>query len=402
MGMRLERPAGPLAGYRVRYRAELERIGYTRETIKHHMVVFGQLDRFLLTGKSGAGAVDEDLLGRFVEARIEENLAACRSVRMLAPLLAFLRGLGAVPPAVPAAAGSPAEVLTAGWRQYLLAERGMTAETVRGYADSVAPFLARRDDGHRVDLDGIGARDINEFLLGCAPRLAPKTMQRTASALRSFFSYAFSTGLADTDLSGVVPSVACHSPALPKFLTPQQIAVIAGACDPATVTGARDRAIVLLLWRLGLRSGEVAGLRLGDIDWRAGLVTVTGKGRKDAELPLPADVGEAIAGYLRRRPAAADRAVFIRAHAPFRGLTRGGVTQVVAAASQRAGLGVLYAHRLRHSAATAMLAGGASLAEIGQVLRHQNPATTSVYARVDIDALRALAMPWNETEAEAR
>jgi integrase/recombinase XerD len=140
----------------------------------------------------------------------------------------------------------------------------------------------------------------------------------------------------------------------------------------------------------GSARGRGRGLRLGDIDWSAGQITVTGKGRKDTQLPLPADVGEVIA--VRLRPGTGpDRAVFVRLHAPYRGLTVSALTNAVAVVSQRAGLGVLHAHRLRHSAATAMLAGGASLAEIGQVLAHQNPVTTSIYARVDIEALRSLA-----------
>jgi integrase/recombinase XerD len=400
MGIRLERSAGPLAEHRAGYRAELERLGYTRGSIKHHLVVVSQLDRYLLAERAALSAADEDLIGRFVVARRQENLAACRSPRMLAPLLAYLRRLGAVPPAVPAVPGSAAGTVIASWRQYLLAERGMTPASARGYTDVVRPFLAARDDGSCVRLDGAGAAEINAFMLECAARFAPKTMQRLASALRSFFSYAFMSGLVDTDLSGAVPGVACRSPQLPKFLTPDQVQAMISTCDPQTAAGARDRAVLLLLWRLGLRAGEVAGLRLGDIDWRAGQVTVTGKGRKDTQLPLPADVGEAIAGYLRLRPGTGpDRAVFVRLHAPYRGLTVSALTNAVAVVSQRAGLGVLHAHRLRHSAATAMLAGGASLAEIGQVLAHQNPITTSIYARVDIEALRSLACPWTGTEA---
>ena len=151
-----------------------------------------------------------------------------------------------------------------------------------------------------------------------------------------------------------------------------------------------------LLARMGLRAGEVAGLRLDDIDWRLGEITVRGKGNRRDRLPLPADAGEAVADWLRHgRPATAlDRSVFIRIKAPHRGLTSGGVTQAVAAGALRAGLGVVRAHRLRHSAATAMLAEGASLAEIGQVLRHRRPLTTAVYAKVNIEALRGPARPW--------
>jgi site-specific recombinase XerD len=400
MGIRLERPAGPLTEHRRGYGTELERLGYTRNTVKQHLVVVGQLDRFLLAEGVPLSAVNEGLLGRFAAACEQENLAGCRSSRMLAPLLAYLRQLGALPPAAPPVPGSPADAVIAGWRQYLLAERGITPASARGYTDLVRPFLATRDDGDRVQLDGTCAAEINAFMLEYAQRFAPKTMQWLASALRSFFGYAFLTGLLDTDLSGAVPGVACRPAQLPKFLTPQQVQAMISTCDPATAAGARDRAMLLMLWRLGLRAGEVAGLRLDEIDWRAGEVTVTGKGRKDTELPLPADVGEAIAGYLRQRPdTGTDRAVFVRLCAPYRGLTTGGVTNAVAAASQRAGLGMLHAHRLRHSAATAMLAGGASLTEIGQVLAHDRPETTSIYARVDIEALRGLARPWTGTEA---
>ena len=400
MGIRVQRPAGPLTEHKAGYRAELERLGYTRGSIKHQLTAVGRFDRFLLAEGAALGAVNEELLGRLVVARTQENLTVCRSPRMLAPLLAYLRCLGAIGPAVPAVPGSAADAVIAGWRQYLLGERGMTPAAARGYADLVRPFLAARDDGSCVQMDGAGAAQINAFMLESAQRFAPKTVQRLASALRSFFSYAFMTGLLGTDLSGAVPGVRCRTAQLPKFLTPQQVQAIISTCDPQTMAGARDRAMLLMLWRLGLRAGEVAGLRLGDLDWRAGQITVTGKGRKDTELPLPADAGEAIAGYLRLRPdAGQDRAVFVRLHAPYRGLTTGGVTNAVAAASQRAGLGVLHAHRLRHSAATAMLAGGASLAEIGQVLAHQNPDTTSIYARVDIEALRGLARPWTGTKA---
>jgi integrase/recombinase XerD len=150
-----------------------------------------------------------------------------------------------------------------------------------------------------------------------------------------------------------------------------------------------------LLFRLGLRAGEVAALGLDDIDWRLGEITVRGKGNRHDRLPLPADVGEKIVAYLRNgRPAAQDRTVFVRAQAPYRALTTGAVTTVVARAGRRAGIGVVHAHRLRHSAATAMLRGGGSLSEIGQALRHVRPLTTAIYAKVDTEALRALAQPW--------
>jgi site-specific recombinase XerD len=168
------------------------------------------------------------------------------------------------------------------------------------------------------------------------------------------------------------------------------------SCDRRTPVGRRDFAILMLLGRLGLRRGEVAALRLEDLDWRAGELVVRGKADRHERLPLPADVGEAVAGYLRRgRPRGAqDRRVFIRVLAPARPLTAGGVTAVVIAAGRRAGLGDVTAHRLRHTAATEMLRCGATLGEVGQVLRHRRLLTTAIYAKVDRDRLRSLARPW--------
>ena len=168
-------------------------------------------------------------------------------------------------------------------------------------------------------------------------------------------------------------------------------------CDAGTASGRRDLAMLTLLARLGLRAGEVAALTLDDIDWRAGEITVTGKGRRSERLPLPADAGEAVAAYLRDgrpEPFEGARNVFLRVRAPHRGLTSTGVSQAVFAAGQRAGIEGVFAHRLRHSAATGMLRAGASLPEVGQVLRHRRLLSTAIYAKTDVPALRALARPW--------
>jgi site-specific recombinase XerD len=202
-----------------------------------------------------------------------------------------------------------------------------------------------------------------------------------------------------------VPSPAGHALAgLPRALEPGQAEAMLASCDPAAATGRRDRAVLLLLSRMGLRAGEVAGLGLDDIDWRRGEITVRGKGGRRDRLPLPADIGAAIVAYLRDgRPAGAlDRTVFISAQAPRQSLSYLGITTIVAEAARRAGIpGRVHAHRLRHSAATAMLRGGGSLTEIGQALRHARPATTAIYAKVDIDALRLLGRPWPSQEEPA-
>ena len=185
---------------------------------------------------------------------------------------------------------------------------------------------------------------------------------------------------------------------LPKALSQSQVAALLGSCDLQTATGRRDLAILTLLARLGLRAGEVAHLGLDDIDWRRGELVVRGKGNRIGRLPLPWDVGERIVDYLHdgRPDGVEDRTVFVGAQAPHRALSSIGVTTVVAAAGRRAGLGTIGAHRLRHSAATAMLAGGGSLREIGDVLRQRRAMTTAIYAKVDLNALRTLARPWPE------
>lgn len=197
-------------------------------------------------------------------------------------------------------------------------------------------------------------------------------------------------------LAGAVPSVARWSVAgLPRGLTTKQVRALLASCDRRRALGRRDYAILVLLARLGLRAAEVSALRLDDIEWRAGEIVVRGKGRTEERLPLPADVGDAIAAYLQRgRPRRPEREVFLRVIAPLRGLSPDGVSEVVRAASERAGLGSFGSHRLRHTAGTQLLQAGGSLPEVAEVLRHRTVATTAIYAKVDDSALRGLAVSW--------
>jgi integrase/recombinase XerD len=228
--------------------------------------------------------------------------------------------------------------------------------------------------------------------------MASGSAKLMVTALRSLLGFLHVSGMISEPLGQHVPAVARWRLAgLPKALEPEQVAALLASCNQDTAAGCRDFAMLMLLARLGLRAGEVAALTLGDIDWRAGEVTVSGKGSRAERLPLPADVGEAIACYLRDgrpEPFEGTRQVFLRDRAPHRGLTSAGVTAAVCSAGHRAGIGQVFAHRLRHSAATGMLAGGAPLAEIGQVLRHRRLLSTAIYAKADVSALRALARPW--------
>jgi integrase/recombinase XerD len=310
-------------------------------------------------------------------------------------LLGYLRRLGVVPVPAPAPV-TPAEALLERYRRYLVTERGLAATTARGYSDMARPFLAGR--GEAGGLGHLTAADVTAFVLGTCPGMRKGSAKLTVTALRSLLGFLHVEGLIGEPLGQHVPSVASWRLAgLPRALEPGQVQALLVSCDQHTAAGRRDFAMLTLLARLGLRAGEVAALMLEDIDWRAGEITVCGKGSRCERLPLPADAGEAIAGYLldgRPEPFEGARQVFLRARAPHRALTAGGVSGAVSTAGQRAGIGPVRAHRLRHSAATGMLAAGASLTEIGQVLRHRRLLSTAIYAKADTEALRTLARPW--------
>jgi site-specific recombinase XerD len=328
-----------------------------------------------------------------------EHLARVASVRGagMRVVLAHLRGLGAVPASEPPVVTAADELLEQ-YRRYLMVERGLTAGTTRGYVDIVRAFVESRvNEGGEVELWDLSPADVLGFLLAESGRRSRKSAKLLVTALRSLLRFWHVHGLIGRPLAGAVPSVAGWRLAgLPRALSSEQVRALLDSCDRSTVAGKRDIAILTMLVRLGMRRGEVAELTLDDFDWRAGEIVARGKGDRVERLPLPADVGEAIAIYLRdgRPPGCSGREVFVRIKAPCRPLTAGGVTQVVVSASKRAGLGEVTAHRLRHTAATELLRQGASLHEIGELLRHRSVLTTAIYAKVGRDRLRELARPW--------
>lgn len=318
-------------------------------------------------------------------------------MKALDPLLEYLRALGVVPPAGCPVPTGPVEELLVSFRRYLRHERGLVPEAARGYVDKVRPFVARFDGPNGLELARVDVAEVREFVIEACPRMGRRAAQLTAVALRALLRFLHLEGVLERSLAAAVPSVAgWRLSELPKRLEVDQVDALLAPCDRSTVIGLRDLAILTVLARLGLRAGEVAALSLEDIDWRAGELIVRGKGARSERLPLPHDVGEAIVGYLRDgRPATAlDRAVFVRVRAPQHRLSSGGVTFVVKAAAQRAGLGLVHAHRLRHTAASEMLRCGATLSEVGQVLQHRHASTTAIYAKVDRETLRQIARPW--------
>ena len=392
------RVRGPLAPYVDGVRAELERLGYTPLTAAAHVRLMAHLSRWLARhGVEASGLTPATVDAYFAQRRAAGYVGQVTG-RALQPLLGHLQRLGVVSPPVPVAPASPQERLLAQYRDYLTTERGLTTTTAALNVRMVRPFLAdqaRMRQG-RLDLEQLTAGEVAAFVVAQG-RQRPKSVKRMVTALRSLLGFLHVEGIVDQPLATAVPSVAGWTQTgLPKALDAEQVAALLASCDERTATGRRDLAILTLLVRLGLRAGEVAALSLQDIDWRCGEITVRGKGNRHDRLPLPADVGQRIVAYLRdgRPQSTQDRAVFVRAQAPYRALTSNAVTTVVAGAGRRAGLGVIGAHRLRHSAATAMLRSGGSLTEIGQTLRHVRPLTTAMYAKVDIQALRQLARPW--------
>jgi integrase/recombinase XerD len=394
------RMGGPLAPYASGFAIELERVGYTSVSIRDQVQFVAHFSRWLEHEGLDVGDVGEAAAQAFVAARRAEGCRAGRKLASLLPLLTYLRELG-VSPAAPVVSRTPVEQELERFREYLLAERGLTPAGAHDYVGLVRAFVAGRVDEAGVDPRRVTAGEVTSFIVAASGRLGAKSVQRSASALRSLLRFWHLDGVLATSLVEAVPKVAHRAPLLPRGLDPQQVAAMLVSCDTDRIDGLRDYAMLLVMSRMGLRCGEVAALALDDVDWRAGQVTVRGKGNRRDLLPLPVEVGQAIADYLRRgRPATAiGRTVFVRFKAPHHGLTGCGVTQAVAAAGRRAGVGTVYGHRLRHSAATSMLAAGGSLTEIGQVLRHRRPLTTAIYSRVDVEALRTLARPWPQARS---
>jgi integrase/recombinase XerD len=391
------RVSGPLEPFASGFADALSRQGYRPVSSAFQLQLLAHLSRWLAGEGFDAGALTEARVEAFLAARRDAGYTNYLSSKALAPLLSFLRGIGVAPAPVVAVACTPVELVLAAYRRYLEVERGLAAVTIVAYLHMVKPFLAAHVDADGGGLERVSAADVSAFVLDECRSRSRGSAKLMVTALRSLLGFLHVEGLIGKSLTDAVPSIAGWRLArLPQRLEPGETAQLLAAPDRTTVVGRRDFAMLVLMVRLGLRRGEVAGLRLEGIDWRSGEIEVCGKGSRRERLPLPVDVGAALVEYLQRgRPADAEgRCVFIRVKAPHRGLTAAAISQVVIGASRKAGLGDVAAHRLRHTTAARMLAAGAPLTEISQVLRHRQLLTTAIYAKVDRDALRTLARPW--------
>ena len=402
MGKRVWFPvvSGPLAPFAAGFEAWLRSRAYSSSATANRLCQFDQLSRWLERERLGTDGLTAETVSRFVESRRARGLVTYASPKSLALPLEYLHELGVLPAAAVTVPEGPLEELMADYRRFLLIERRLSKHTVLDAYEPAARLFLAGSDG--LGLERLRAADVAAFLVRECPRCSASGARDLVCALRSFLRYLHLAGLIGAPLAWAVPSVAdLRDRSLPRGLEPAAIKKLLVSCDRRTLIGRRDYAVLLLLSRLGLRAGEVAAIELDDIDWRAGLLLVRGKGGRHDMLPLPVDVGEALVAYLRRRPRCECRALFLRVTAPREGMNRCTVAWVVRAACDRAALPRVGAHRLRHTTATEMLRRGASLAEIGQVLRHREQKTTAIYAKVDRKALRRLARPWPSQEGGA-
>lgn len=386
---------GPLAPFREVFQDELRAGGYTQRSAVPQLRQMGRLSRWLQEQALTAAELNERRVEEFLEVQRAGGRHRSQWSRVgLRCLLEVLREQGVAPGCAATSGYSATEALLASFGRYLLQERGLAAGTACGYVAHASQFLTGLPP---LELGALTAREVTAAVLAQADRGgAVSTTQNFVAGLRAFLRYCFVEGTVDTDLSEAALAVTGRRRSrLPQGISTAQGRALLTSCDRRTALGRRDYAIILSLLRLGFRRSELAAVTLEDLDWRAGEVAIHGKAGRAERLPLPADVGAAIAAYLSRgRPASSRREVFLRARAPFTPIDGATVSSTVRRACRRAGIESMGAHRLRHTLACQMVAAGVPLVQIGQVLRHKSLQSTAIYARVDVERLRELAVPW--------
>lgn len=392
--------AGPLAPFAEGFATVLAGRGYKPLTIQGQLRLMEHTSRWLEANDVNAKDLSERRVEEFLGARRAEGYVDLLSTKGMVPLVEYLRDLGVVPPPDPVARTAVGEFVER-YRGFLVAERGLAAATVQSYLHVAGLFLGQRPEPGRLDFAQLAGPEIIDFVLGECRRRSAGSTEYVVCGLRALLRFLHVDGQIADDLAAAVPSApSWRLTWLPRSVDAATVTALLRSCDRRTTTGRRDFAVLTLLVRLGLRRGEVAALRLEDIDWRAGELVIRGKGRREERMPLPTDVGEALARWLRRgRPRLAEASVFTRVHAPAGALSAGAVSCIVKSAAKRAGLSGVNAHRLRHTAATQMLRAGANLTEVGHVLRQRSLLATAIYAKVDLEALRTLAQPWPGAQA---
>ncbi|MDT5260699.1 MAG: integrase/recombinase XerD [Mycobacterium sp.] len=388
--------SGPLESYAAGFRAELERLGYSPWSVVFALQSLAGLSRWLVARGLRPADLSSAELERFVRERRGSDPRRRTTPRGLPVLVTYLRELDVIPVATRFVADDRLARLLDEFAAFLIEERGLARGTVWYYRTTARRFLQPLVVGDDAGLPQVSVSTIRSFVIAESACRSVGSVKNTVTALRALLRFVHVRDYLDGSLADAVPAVAGwrHRP-LPGIPGNGEIAALLGSCDGGSATGLRDRAIMLLLTRLGLRVGEVAALTVDDVDWRAGEILVCGKGNRCERLPLPDDVGCAIADYCRNgRRRSGSRGLFLHARAPYQALTPSAVSYVVTRACRRAGLPTVGAHRLRHAAADTLRRAGAPLFEIGQVLRHAHPVTTAGYGSVATAELSMVIMPW--------
>jgi site-specific recombinase XerD len=373
--------------------------GYKRNTAKHKIRIVADFSRWLDHQGLCVKDLDETTLNEYLLHKGRRGSIFKIEPPTLRALLKHLRETGVVADSVQIDDDSKRRRIESGFAEYLAQERGLKQVTIDNYLSIAERFLSDQFGTGPIVLEGLQPSDIVQFILRNTETVSAKRAQLIVISLRSFFRFLYQREETANDLSPSALTVAnWRLSELPRFLEPEQVERLLQSCNQDSLVGQRDYVILLLLARLGLRAGDVVHMKLDDIDWDAGELIVCGKSDRQQRLPIPKDVGEALARYLcDGRPPCSSRRVFIRIKAPHKGFSSSvAICNIVRRALVRAKLNPAFkgSHLLRHSLATRMLRSGASLAEIGEILRHQRLDTTQIYAKVDLAALRALAQTW--------
>jgi integrase/recombinase XerD len=382
------------------FAAHLVQCGYAAGSVRSRVALLGHFDLWLARHRCVIEELNDERVGKFLTHWKRRGRLHRGDATTLHQLLTHLRAQGVVASPAPVVDASPQAQVQRDYERYLRVERGLAPATVTDYCRMLRWFLTDRFGDGPLDLQGLDVSTITTFVIRRASTMSPRYAKNLVTALRSICQFLWQRGAIDRNLAAVVPSVPDWRLAtIPKYLDPKEVDRVLQACDRDTATGRRNYAILLLLARLGLRAGEILALELDDLHWRTGEIVVRSSKRLPQDrLPLLTEVGEALATYLHQdRPSHSTRRVFLCMRAPRRGFAHPStVSTIVRRALTRAGLSpaLTGAHLFRHSLATEMLRQGASLAEIGQVLRHRAVGSTEIYAKIDLVGLRALAHPW--------
>jgi site-specific recombinase XerD len=390
------RKPGRLGPFVEGYRVWLLEAGYTPQTVRGMLKVLGQLGRWMVSEDVEVGEVDVAAIEAFLASLRTDGHRRVPTVRALGSLVAYLRDVGVMPPEDGARDLTPVERFVGEYREWLVFERGLAAATVLRYEMLARRFLTGRvSPADALGVADLSGADVSAFLLGECGRVSLGSAKGRVAELRSLLRFLHLRGFTAMALAESVPSVAgWRDTAIPPTMPRADVEKLLACCERSTLSGARDYAMLMLLARLGLRSVEVARLELCDLDWRSGELVVRGKARRQDRLPLPGDVGEALAAFLSVRGRRDSRRVFLTLKAPIRPIRADLVGDVVQRACKRSAVAHVGAHRLRHALASELLAHGVSLTDISQVLRHRDLATTAIYAKVDLGRLREVAQPW--------